>query len=130
MSAQNTEFGLSEIGQIFVNVRDLDRAVAFYRDQLGMKHLFNAPPQMAFFDLGGIRLLLGVAEKPEFDHPASLVYYKVPDIQAAHAILEGRGVRFEHPPHLVHRGEGYELWLASFRDLDANPLALMSEVPT
>ncbi|PYS44718.1 MAG: hypothetical protein DMF71_02455, partial [Acidobacteria bacterium] len=72
---------LSSIGQIFVNVKDLDRAIAFYRDTLGMKFLFQAPPNMAFFDCHGIRLMLGIADRPELDHPASIIYYKVDDIE-------------------------------------------------
>src|SRR5439155_3617558 len=95
-------FGLSAIGQIFVRARDLDRAVRFYRDTLGMPFLFLAPPQMAFFQCGATTLMLGVPETPEFDHPASLVYYLVPDIESAHTTLRGRGVEFITEPHLVH----------------------------
>jgi predicted enzyme related to lactoylglutathione lyase len=74
---------LNQIGQIFVNVKDLDRAIAFYRDILGMTFLFEAPPSMAFFGCGEIRIMLGVADRPELDHPASIIYYKVDDIQSA-----------------------------------------------
>jgi methylmalonyl-CoA/ethylmalonyl-CoA epimerase len=121
--------GLSEIGQIFVNVHDLDRAVTFYRDILGMQFLFQAPPGMAFFNCGGIRLMLGVADRPEFDHPASTIYYKVADIQAMYETLESRGVHFVAKPHLVARLPAHDLWLAEFRDCDNNLMALMSEVP-
>ena len=130
MTDSTPDTGLSSIGQISVNVKDLDRAVAFYRDLLGMRFLFTAPPQMAFFDCGGIRLLLGVPESPEFDHPASIIYYRVDDIQATYEDLKGRGIPFLDEPHLVHRGEGYELWMAFFRDSEENVLALMSEVHT
>jgi predicted enzyme related to lactoylglutathione lyase len=119
---------LESIGQIAVNAKDLGRAVRFYRDTLGLRFLFEAPPQMAFFDCGGVRLLVGVASEPAFDHPASIIYYRVDDIQSAHRVLAGRGVAFITPPHLVARLPDHELWLADFRDTEGNVLALMSEV--
>lgn len=118
-------FSLSSIGQIFVRAKDLDRAVRFYRDTLGMPFLFQAPPQMAFFKCGDISLMLGVPEGAELDHAASLIYYLVPDIALAHKTLRGRGVEFITEPHLVHRAPDYELWLADFRDSEGNVLALM-----
>lgn len=120
-------FGLSQIGQIAINVRDTGRAVAFYRDQLGMKLLFTAG-QLAFFDAGGIRLMLTVPEKPEFDHPSSIIYFKVPEIKQAHAALSQRLVKFEDTPHMIARLPDYELWMTHFRDSENNLLALMSEV--
>ncbi len=119
--------GLGAIGQIAVNAHDVERAVKFYRDALGMRLLFEVPPKMAFFDCEGIRLMLSLPEKPEFDHPSSILYFKVEDIHAAHAALEERGVRFEGEPQLVHKADTHELWLASFRDSEGNLLALMSE---
>src|SRR5271156_4256130 len=95
-----SSLSISQIGQIAINVHDLKRATAFYRDTLGMRFLFEAP-NMAFFDCGGVRLMLAIAEKPEFDHPASIIYYKVPDIQAAHTLLLSRDVRFEAEPRMV-----------------------------
>jgi methylmalonyl-CoA/ethylmalonyl-CoA epimerase len=120
---------LSRIGQIFVNVKDLDRAIAFYRDILGMAFLFQAPPGMAFFDCGGIRLMLGVADRPDLDHPASIIYYKVDDIERVYETFKARGVEFIVKPHLVAPMPDYDLWLADFRDSEGNLLALMSEVP-
>jgi methylmalonyl-CoA/ethylmalonyl-CoA epimerase len=117
---------LSRIGQIHVNAHDLDRAAAFYRDALGMKELFRVP-KMAFFDCGGIRLMLGIAEKPEFDHPSSVLYFDVPDIESAHRGLEERGVRFETAPHFVAPLGARDLWMAFFRDSEGNLLALQSE---
>ena len=127
MSAEANNFGLSQIGQISVNVGDLERAIAFYRDTLGMRFLFSAPPQMAFFDCGGIRLLLGAADEDR-DPSGSIVYYRVDDIQSAHRVLASRGVDFDSDPHLAHKAADYELWLAFFRDPDGNLLALQSEV--
>jgi predicted enzyme related to lactoylglutathione lyase len=118
---------LTQIGQIAINVRDLQRAVAFYRDILGVRFLFQAPGGLAFFDVGGVRLMLGIAEKPEFSHPASILYYKVPDIAAAFETLTSRGVTFIDEPHLIAKMPDHELWMAFFRDSEENVLALMEE---
>ncbi|MFN2491300.1 MAG: VOC family protein [Pyrinomonadaceae bacterium] len=125
---QASTFGLSQIGQIAVNAHDLDRAVEFYRDKLGMKHLFSVPPTMAFFDCDGIRLMLSLPDKPEFDHASSIIYFNVADIQKATTTLSDRGVQFEEKPIFVADMGSYELWLASFRDSENNLLALMSNV--
>lgn len=118
--------GLSTLGQISMNARDVERAKAFYRDTLDVPFLFEVPG-MAFFDLDGVRLMLARAESPEHDHPGSILYFKVEDIDGVHATLSGRGVSFEAPPRLVADMGGYELWMAFFRDSEANLLALMSE---
>jgi methylmalonyl-CoA/ethylmalonyl-CoA epimerase len=120
--------GLSTIGQICVNTHDVKKAIEFYRDTLGMKFLFEVP-NMAFFDCGGVRLMLALPDRPEFDHPSSIIYYKVPDIQRAYDELTSRGVKFESKPSLIARLADHDLWLADFRDVDNNLLALMSEVP-
>ena len=127
--AHKTDLSSAQLGQASINVHDVDRAVAFYGDKLGMRFLFQAPPKMAFFDCGGVRLMLAVAEKPEFDHPSSVLYFKVDDIQAVAATLQSRGVPFEGPPHLIAPMADHDLWMAFFRDPDGNLLALMSEVP-
>lgn len=127
--ANENIFGLSSIGQIAVNAHDLDRAVEFYRDKLGMKHLFTVPPKMAFFDCAGIRLMLALPETKEFDHPSSIIYFNVDNIQQAHATLSERGVPFEEEPIFVADMGSYDLWMASFRDCENNLLALMSNVP-
>ncbi len=125
---ETNNFGLSTIGQIAVNAHDLQRATNFYRDSLGMKHLFSVPPKMAFFDCAGVRLMLSLPEKPEFDHPSSILYFKVDNIQQATQTLADRGVHFEEQPVLVANMGSYDLWMASFRDSENNLLALMSEV--
>ena len=121
-------FSLPQISQISITAHDLERAAAFYRDTLGLKHLFSAP-KMAFFDCGGIRLMLAIPEKPEFDHPGSILYYRVPDIQRAYEILKTRGVQFEREPFLVAPMPTYDLWMAFFRDSEGNVLSLMAELP-
>jgi len=120
---------LNQIGQIFVNAKDLDRAIAFYRDILGMTFLFQAPPNMAFFQCGDVRVMLGIPDKPELAHPASVIYYKVDDIEKVAEVFKARGVEFIIDPHLVAPMPTYDLWLADFRDSEGNILALMSEVP-
>jgi predicted enzyme related to lactoylglutathione lyase len=122
-----TELKLSTIGQLSMRAKDLQRAIAFYRDTLGIRHLFTFGT-LSFFDCGGVRLMLGIPEKPEFDHPGSVLYFKVDDIRAAHATLEARGVTFEGPPHLIAKMPDHELWMAFFRDSESNLLALMCEV--
>jgi predicted enzyme related to lactoylglutathione lyase len=120
---------LGQIGQISVNVHDFDRAVAFYKDTLGIKHLFSVPGRMAFFDCDGIRLMLAIPERPDLDHPTSILYFKVQDIEQAHEVLVSRGVHFEIKPILVAPMATHDLWLAEFRDSEDNVLALMCEKP-
>jgi catechol 2,3-dioxygenase-like lactoylglutathione lyase family enzyme len=128
MTTQSTSLSLTRIGQIAIVVKDVDRAAAFYRDSLGMRFLF-AFPGLAFFDCDGVRLMLSTAEKPEFDHPSSVLYFRVPDIREAHAALRARDVKFEDEPHIVARMQEYDLWMTFFRDLDDNIFGLMAEVP-
>ncbi len=128
MTASVTDqVALDRIGQIAINVKDLARAVRFYRDTLGMRFLFEVP-NLAFFDCGGVRLMLSPAEKPEFDHPGSVLYYKVADITATFAALKARDVDLIDEPHLIARMPDHDLWMVFFRDSEGNTLALMSEV--
>jgi predicted enzyme related to lactoylglutathione lyase len=122
-----TTAGLSRLGQISMRARDLDRAVQFYRDTLGLPFLFKAPPQMAFFDCAGVRLLLGVPEDKAFDHPGSILYFAVEDIRQMHETLVSRGVVFRGEPHLIAKLPDREVWLAVFDDTEGNTLALIAE---
>ncbi len=126
MAQPTTSFGLGQIGQLALTVSDMDRAVTFYRDSLGMRFLFQVP-NLAFFDCDGIRLMLSLPEKAA-EGSSSVIYFKVADIQQAFEALASRGVSFEGEPHLIARMSDHELWMAFFRDLDRNLLALMSEV--
>lgn len=123
-----TGIGISRIGQIAIHAHDVDRAAAFYQDLLGLKLLFKAPPGLAFLDCGGVRLMLTRPEKPEFDHPSSVLYFAVADIQAAHAGLKAKGVQFEDDPHLIAKMPDHDLWMTFFHDSEGNLLGLMSEV--
>ncbi|HEY4955529.1 MAG TPA: VOC family protein [Gemmatimonadaceae bacterium] len=127
MSATDSGFEIIGIGQIAIVVHDLPKAVEFYRDKLGLKFLYEFPG-LAFFDCAGVRLMLSFAESPEFDHPASILYYKVADINAAWSVLQARGVKLEHDPHVVARMPDHDLWICAFRDTENNLLELMSEV--
>jgi len=127
MNTATAGVGITGLGQIAINAHDIQRATAFYRDKLGLRLLFTAG-KLAFFDCGGVRLMLDVAEKPEFDHPSSILYFRVPDIKAAHNQLLGNQVRFEDEPHVIARMPDHDLWMTFFRDSEENLLALMSEV--
>ena len=127
MTATTSALGLSAIGQIAMNATDIPRAVAFYRDTLGMRLLFEAPPKMAFFDCAGVRLMLSLPETPEYDHPGSVLYFRVDDIEQAYAQLKERGVAFQGKPHLIARMPDHELWMTFFKDSEGNILALMAE---
>jgi methylmalonyl-CoA/ethylmalonyl-CoA epimerase len=124
---ETQDISLGKIAQIAVIVHDLERATAFYKEKLGIKHLFSVPPKMAFFDCDGIRLMLGTPERPDLDHPSSILYFKVDDIDAAYEALGKRGVPFETKPALIAPMQTYDLWLAEFRDSENNVLALMCE---
>lgn len=128
MTAVVEAFGLSRIAQIAVVIHDLPRAVAFYRDTLGMRLLFEAPPMMAFFDCAGVRLMLSLPSAPEHDHPSSIIYYAVEDIHASARTLAAKGVAFEQEPHIVAKLPHADVWIAAFADPDGNILELMSEV--
>jgi predicted enzyme related to lactoylglutathione lyase len=118
---------ITAIKQIAVNVKDPARATAFYRDVIGLKFLFAAG-SLAFFDCGGVRLMLTTAEKPEFDHPSSILYFNVADLRAAHERMKAAGASFVDEPHIVARMPDHELWMCVFHDTEGNLQALMSEV--
>ena len=116
---------LDEIGQIALTVTDLARAKEFYRDTLGMRFLFDAGT-MAFFQCGTVRLMIGVAEGVVAGS-GTILYFKVPDIQTAHRVLQAKGAEFIDEPHLVARMPDHDLWMVFLKDPDGNTLGLMSE---
>jgi methylmalonyl-CoA/ethylmalonyl-CoA epimerase len=128
MTATATGVGITRLGQIQIRTYDVERAANFYENILGLKLLFKAPPGLAFFDCGGVRLMLDHPEKQEFDHASSILYFAVPDIQAAHATMKAQSVKFEDEPHMIARMPDHDLWMTFFRDTEDNLLALMSEV--
>lgn len=120
--------GIRRLHQVALRVEDLDRAIGFYRDVLGLRFLFRAPPGLAFFECGGVRLLLGTGEGDE-TAIRSMLYYGVEDIRASADLLRERGVRFRGEPAMIARVGDREIWLAEFSDSEGNPAALMSEAP-
>src|SRR5688500_1769750 len=126
-SEPTTGPGLSSIGQIYIPVRDLARAVRFYRDTLGMTFLFEVP-RMAFFDCGGMRLVLGTPEDASVAHTGSSLYYQVVAREGAFGRLEALGVGIAGKPHFVAKRASGDLWMAFLRDSEDNTFALMSEV--
>jgi methylmalonyl-CoA/ethylmalonyl-CoA epimerase len=122
-----SEFGLHKIGQVAVPVTRLERSIVFYRDELGMNFFFQAPPGLAFFDVGGVRLLLDAAAEGSTEKRSSIIYYQVEDIEVAYKKLMERGVDFDQPPQFVAKMPDHELWMAFLRDPDDNTLALMCE---
>lgn len=118
----------AKIAQLMIPVDDFEKGLTFYRDVLGLPFLFSAPPQMAFFNCSGVRLLVGVLPVGQTPQRGSAIYFQIADIQAVYASLKDKGVSFTGEPHMVHRTPSAELWLAEFKDPDGNQLALMSEV--
>lgn len=121
---------LSRIKQVAVPVDSIETAKVFYRDTLGMRHLFDAPPALAFFDCGGIRLMLAGPEAQGKDGPTQhpVLFYDVGDIKATHAKIKASGARGLQEPHIIARMNGLEIWLASVEDGQGNVVSLMSEV--
>lgn len=117
------------ITQLLIPVDDFERGVSFYRDVLGIPLLFSAPPQMAFFQCGAVRLLVGVTPVGQKPQRGSAIYFSVQDIEEVYASLREKGVEFKATPHVVNRSAQSETWLAEFVDPDENQLALMSEKP-
>ncbi len=128
MSATAASMAIQNIGQISIIVKDVERATAFYRDVLGLRLLFTVP-SMAFFDCGGVRLMLGTASSAEYDHPSSILYFRVSDINSGHQRLVAHGVEIIAPPRLIAPMPTHDLWMTAFRDSEGNIHQLMSEVP-
>lgn len=117
------------IAQIAVPVIDAERATGFYRDVMGLPHLFSAPPGLSFFRCGEVRLMLTAAGADEGDPaPAPLIYYRVSDVEQAHDRLGAAAVEVVADPHVVHRADDLEVWIGFYRDSESNLFATMAEV--
>ena len=117
---------IESIGQIAVNVKDVGRAVAFYKDVIGLPLLFETNG-LAFFQCGETRLLLSLPEKPEFDHPSSVLYFKVDKLERTVVSMKEAGAIFIDEPHMVGKMGNTEIWMALFKDSEGNTHAVMSE---
>jgi methylmalonyl-CoA/ethylmalonyl-CoA epimerase len=115
----------SRIGQIAIVCKDVARARDFYRDALGVTHLFDAGPTLSFFQCGTTRLMLSRAEGEATG--TSVLYFFVADIEGAKRDLVAKGVKFVGEPHMIAKMPDHELWLAEFRDSENNMMALMEE---
>ena len=119
------DVGLGAVAQVSLHVRDIDRAVAFYRDTLGLSHLYSFGP-LAFFDLSGLRLYLQAVSDDEW-RPGSILYFDVDDIAATYRALQARDVKTTGAPHLIHtHDDGVQEWMAFFEDSEGNALAALS----
>ncbi len=127
MSLSATE--ITAIGQIAITVSSLERSTAFYRDALGLRFLFAAGPNLAFLDVGGVRLMLTAPEGTFTPGSSSILYFKVADIATAYPRLKERGIAFVDEPHLVAPMPDHDLWMTAFKDPDGNTLVLMCELP-
>jgi methylmalonyl-CoA/ethylmalonyl-CoA epimerase len=123
---------LSRIKQIGIPVDSVEQAKAFYGETLGMRHLFDAPPALSFFDCAGVRLMLAGPEAQGADGPKQhpVLFYDVSDIKATHAKIKASGAQSLEEPHVIARMNGQEIWLASVADGQGNVVSLMSEVTT
>lgn len=122
---------LSRIKQIAIPVHSLDNAKAFYRDTLGMRHLFDAPPALSFFDCGGVQLMLAgpEAQGKDGDQQHAVLFYDVSDIKKAHARIKSSGAKSLEEPRVITRMNGREIWISSVSDGQGNVVGLMSDVP-
>lgn len=121
--------GIEGVGQIAIAITDLNRSVRFYEKVLGLKLLFEAQPGLAFFDCGGVRLMLTTQQGDERDHRTSVIYYKVSDIQIATEKIKTAGVTFIREPQMTAKMEDHELWIGFIRDPDENLIGIMAEIP-
>ena len=122
---------LSKIKQIAIPVHDVDAAKTFYRDALGLRHLFDAPPALCFFDCGGVQLMLAgpAAQGKDGDQQHPVLFYDVSDIKKTHAKIKSSGAQSVEDPHVIARMNGREIWIASVSDGQGNLVCFMSDVP-
>ena len=128
--ASESAIKFSKIRQIAVPVTDIAEATRFYRDVLGMRHLFDAPPQLSFFDCGGVQLMLsGPEASGKDDQQRPIIYYDVADIKGTHAKLTAAGAATIEQPHMIARMGGREIWIGFISDGQGNMVGLMGDVP-
>ncbi|MEO8334391.1 MAG: VOC family protein [bacterium] len=127
MTTTSTGSEITGLRQVALTVSEVGRALEFYRDAVGLTFLFSAGPNLAFLDIGGVRLMLSAPEAGFEPGSSSVLYFTVADIDVAYAEMSARGVAFVDTPHLLAPMPDHDLWLCAFRDPDGNPMALMCE---
>lgn len=128
--APDSRVSLSRIKQIALPVNDINQAKRFYRDTLGMRHLFDAPPGLSFFDCGGVQLMLAGPDAQGKDGPEqhAVLFYDVADIKDVHGRIKSSGAKSIEEPRVIARMNGREIWVSSFGDGQGNVVSLMSDV--
>jgi methylmalonyl-CoA/ethylmalonyl-CoA epimerase len=119
--------GIVNIGQIAIAVTEIKSAVDFYQNILELDLLFEAPPGLAFFNCGGVRLMLTTPQGEKSDHHTSTIYYKVDDLERAVSTLKSKGIKFIQEPQLTAKMPDHELWMGFIRDPDNNLIGIMAE---
>ena len=129
--ATDSKTALSKIRQIAIPVREITAAKRFYQDILGMRHLFDAPPGLSFFDCGGVQLMLAGPEGQgkDGDQQHAVIFYDVGDIKATHAKIKSSGAKSLEEPRVIARMNGREIWISSVSDGQGNVVGLMSDTP-
>ncbi|HEX5864231.1 MAG TPA: VOC family protein [Casimicrobiaceae bacterium] len=129
--ATDAAVSLSRIKQVALPVNSIDEAKVFYRDTLGLRHLFDAPPGLSFFDCGGVRLMLAAPAGQGKDGPQqhAVLFYDVSDIKETHARIKSAGAKSLAEPRVIARMNGREIWVGELSDGQGNVVGLMSEVP-
>jgi len=128
--ATDGKVSLSKIKQIALPVREITEATRFYRDTLGMRHLFDAPPALSFFDCGGVQLMLAgpAAQGKDGEQQHAVLFYDVSNIKSVHGKIKSAGAKSLEEPHVIARMNGREIWISSFSDGQGNVVSLMSDV--
>ena len=128
--ATDGKVSLSRIKQIALPVREISEATRFYRDTLGMRHLFDAPPALSFFDCGGVQLMLAGpdAQGKDGGEQHAVLFYDVSDIKDVHGRIKSSGAKSIEEPRVIARMNGREIWVSSFSDGQGNVVSLMSDV--
>jgi catechol 2,3-dioxygenase-like lactoylglutathione lyase family enzyme len=120
---------ISSIGQIAIAVSDIQTSLDFYQNILGLELLFEAPPNLAFLQCGGVRIMLTTLQGEQRDHRTSVIYYKVNDLELAVSEIKSKGAAFIREPQLTAKMPDHELWQGFIRDPDNNLIGIMAELP-
>ncbi len=124
-----TKIAIESIGQVAIAVSSIERALPFYNGVLGLNLLFKVPPNLAFLECGGVRIMLTTLQGEERDHNTSVLYYKVANLESAVKDLKNKNVNFVREPQFTAKMSDHELWQGFIRDPDENLIGIMAELP-